>query len=75
MHVHGYSVKDTALLLKVTPHIVRVELKKLNALETNQVVNQPKTKKKKKITKATIKKYRAEWKAAIKANPVPGELT
>jgi hypothetical protein len=41
-------------------------------LENNQVVDQPKTKKKRKITKATIKKYRAEWKAAIKANPGVG---
>lgn len=72
VQVHGYSVKHAALLLNVTPHIVRVELKKLHALETNQGLKQSKTRRKKNVTKATIKKYRAEWKAAIKANPGVG---
>ncbi len=74
VEVHGYSVRDTAALLNVTPHIVRVELARLRASETNPALKGPKPSKKKKVTKATIKKCRAQWKAALKANPGSGRV-
>ncbi len=72
VRVRGYSAKKTALVLKVTPYLVRVQLKKLRSLETKKVLKRLRPSWKKRITLATIKMGRAQWKAAIKANPGAG---
>jgi hypothetical protein len=70
----GHSVKDTARLLKVSPHIVKVELKRVDNLKPIvKVQKQPKTSStKKKITTAMIKKCRSAWRKAMKTNPDVG---
>jgi hypothetical protein len=72
--VQGYSVKETALLLKTTPHIVRVELKRMDALKNAKAQKQSKTSStiKKRINTALTVKCRAGWKKAMKDNPDVG---
>jgi hypothetical protein len=62
-------------LLKVSPHIVKVELKRGDHLKhLPDVLKQPKTfsTKKKKINTARIKRWRSDWKKVMKANPEAG---
>lgn len=70
--VQGYSVKETARLLRVTPFIVRAELKRMDALKIAKAQKHAKASSRKRIINALTKRRRVEWKKAMKSNPDAG---